>query len=250
MSGPTSRGEGMDVSAVRLRNEALDDIQGIITSGYGHLPQAAYLFVTMSNAEGARRWLARLSTSITSSRRRTGDRDSTDARPHVAVNVGITAEGLRASGLSADVLRTFPLEFQDGITAPERSRILGDTGASAPEEWEFGGPHADPVHAMLLLFAADEMALTEICRQHRGMLESCDGVAELPGSMQRGYRPERPRSRSVSTTGSRNRELPVSPGMVSRPVNSSSDTRITTDCKLPPTPVVPRELDPGPVCHA
>jgi hypothetical protein len=195
---------------VRLKNEALDDIQGIITSGYGHLPQAAYLFVTMSNAEGARRWLARLSTSITSSRRWTVNRDSAETKPRVAVNVGITAEGLRASGLSADVLRTFPLEFQDGIAAPERSRILGDTGASAPQQWEIGGPHTDPVHAMLLLFAADETALTEICSLHRDILESSDGVGELPGVCSAATDRRRPRSRSVSTTESRNRELPVS----------------------------------------
>ena len=34
-----------------LTDEALGDIQGVITSGYGHLPQAAYLFIRMTNAD-------------------------------------------------------------------------------------------------------------------------------------------------------------------------------------------------------
>ena len=169
-----------------LTDEALNDIQGVITSGYGHLPQAAYLFVTMTNPGGARQWLQRLSASITSS----AGRGSTTERPREAVNVGMTAQGLQATGLSARVLCTFPSEFQDGVASPERSRILGDTGASAPESWEIGGSRTDPVHAMLLLFAADTNALERLCSAQRSILESCAGVAELPGSMQRGYRPE------------------------------------------------------------
>ena len=233
----------MDASGVRVSSEALDDIQGIITSGYGHLPQAAYFFVTMANADGARRWLARLSTSITSSRRWTG-RGSTEGKPRVAVNIGITAEGLRASGLSAEVLRTFPLEFQEGIASQERSRILGDTGASAPEEWEVGGPHTGPVHAMLLLFAADESALEEICRVQRDILESCDGVAELSGSMQRGYRAE-----------TESEPFGFHDGIAQPPIAGLAGHGVPTGefilgyenhyGLIPPTPVVPREQDPG-----
>ncbi len=172
---------------MRLTNEALDDIQGIITSGYGHLPQAAYLFVTMTSADGARRWLSRVSGSITTSRR--WRRPATPNRPSPSTSAS-PRKGFERRGLPARVLCTFPLEFQDGIASPERSRILGDTGASAPEGWEIGGPRTDPVHAMLLLFAANETTLDEICRAQRAILESTDGVDELPGSMQRGYRPE------------------------------------------------------------
>ena len=86
-------------SAARLTDEALGDIQGVITSGYGHLPQAAYLFVTVTNADGGRRWLSRLADSITSSQRRTHGHGVPEDRPPTAINVGITANGLRASGL-------------------------------------------------------------------------------------------------------------------------------------------------------
>ena len=149
-------------STARLTDDALRDIQGIITSGYGHLPYAAYLFVTMTNADGARRWLSLVGNSITSSQHRIIGHGLPEDRPSVAVNLGLTAEGLRALGLPQEVMRTFPVEFQDGIASEERSRILGDTGASAPEMWEIGGPRTEPVHAMLMLFAPDESALDEL----------------------------------------------------------------------------------------
>jgi Dyp-type peroxidase family len=175
---------------VRLTDETLADIQGIITSGYGHLPQAAYLFVTMTEPTGARRWLSRISASITSSTRWSGDSRSAKSKPQSAINVGITAEGLRACGLPSRVMCTFPSEFQDGIASPERSRILGDCGQSAPELWEIGGPRTGPVHAVLLLFASDEARLDELCTAQRAILESSAGIAELRASMQRGYRPD------------------------------------------------------------
>jgi len=173
-----------------LSDDALRDIQGIITSGYGHLRYSAYLFVMMTNPAGARRWLSRAAASITSSQHRIIGHDLSESWPPVAANVGITAGGLRALGLAEEVVRTFPVEFQDGMASEERSRVLGDTGASAPDTWEIGGPRTAPVHAMLQLFAPDESALDELCRAHRDILEVSGGAVEIPGSMQRGYRPD------------------------------------------------------------
>ncbi len=144
----------------------------------------------MTNADGARRWLSLVGNSITSSQHRIIGHGLPEDRPSVAVNIGITADGLRALGLPQEVMRTFPVEFQDGIASEERSRILGDTGASAPETWEIGGPRTEPVHAMLMLFAPDESALDELCRVQRDDLTISGGAVELPGSMQRGYRPD------------------------------------------------------------
>src|SRR6187402_2100599 len=118
-------------SAARLTDEALRDIQGVITSGYGHLPFAAYLFVTITDADDGRQWLSRIADSVTSSHRRGNGHSAPEDRPPAAVNIGITASGLRAVGLPDEVLRTFPVEFQDGIASDERSRILGDSGTSA-----------------------------------------------------------------------------------------------------------------------
>jgi Dyp-type peroxidase family len=227
---------------VRLTDDALADIQGIITSGYGHLPQAAFLFVTMTHATGARRWLSRVSASITSSKRWAVDHKSAKARPQSAVNVGITAEGLRALALPSRVLCTFPPEFQDGITSPERSRILGDTGDSAPELWEIGGPRTDPVHAVLLIFASDEPHLKELCRAERALLESSEGVVEIRGGMQRGYRPDTAAEPFGFHDGI---AQPKIAGVDGRGVPTGEfilgyDNHYGL---IPPTPVVPREMD-------
>ena len=49
----------MTRSAPRLDDQTLADLQGILTTGYGHLPQAAYVFVHIERAETARAWLNR-----------------------------------------------------------------------------------------------------------------------------------------------------------------------------------------------
>ena len=54
--------------AARLTDDVLADIQGFITSGYGHLSHAAYLFVQFHDAGQARRWLGRVAPAITSAR--------------------------------------------------------------------------------------------------------------------------------------------------------------------------------------
>ena len=102
-------------------------------------------------------------------------------KPRVAVNVGMTQEGLRAFGLPEVVLSTFPAEFREGIASPERSRILGDVEGNAPEFWAIGGPRSPAVHAVLFLFAKDLEALDELCQVHRQLLDESyeGGAAEL-----------------------------------------------------------------------
>ncbi len=227
-----------------LSDNALRDIQGIATSGYGHLRYTAYLFVIMTNADGARRWLSQMADSITSSQHRIIGHGLPEHWPSVAVNVGITAEGLRAIGLPDEVLRTFPVEFQEGIASAERSRILGDTGASAPETWEIGGPRTDPVHAMLQLFGPDEATLDGLCRVHRDILTVSGGAVELPGGLQRGYRPD-----------TFTEPFGFHDGVAQPSIAGLSGHGVPTGefilgyenhyGLIPPTPVVPREMNPS-----
>jgi len=231
----------MTMSAV-LTDEALDDIQGVITSSYGHLPQAAYLFVRMTTLTGARRWIEAISGSLTSSKRWPVGRDLKKEKPRTAVNVALTAEGLRACGLPEHVLRTFPAEFKDGMTSADRSRILGDTDESTPAFWELGGPATDPVHAVLFLFAADEAALHALCRAQRAILAACPGVAEIPGSAQQGYRPD-----------TATEHFGFHDGIAQPSIAGLGEEGVPTGefilgyenhyGLMPPTPVVPRSLD-------
>ena len=127
----------------------------------------------MTRTVEARRWLERVSASITSSKRWPVGPDGKKEKPRTAVNLAITAQGLRACGLPERAWCTFPSEFQEGMTSAGKSQILGDTAASAPALWELGGPGTDPVHALVLIFAAREDDLDDVCRAQRAILAEC-----------------------------------------------------------------------------
>ena len=84
---------------MRLPAADLDDIQGLITSSYGHLRHAAYLFVHMGSAADARRWLSRITPLITNARLWPRDGSGKTLKPATAVNLALTAPGLAACGL-------------------------------------------------------------------------------------------------------------------------------------------------------
>jgi Dyp-type peroxidase family len=148
-----------DLSAER------DGIQGIVASGYGHLPHAAYLLFAIDEPVAARDWLGRLADAVTTARRRVDQR---------CVGVALTATGLAALGLPDRVLEEFALEFTTGMTDDaHRRRILGDVGPSAPEEWVWGGPNTPPVDLLLMLFGETDRELADLTEQH---LEDGRGV--------------------------------------------------------------------------
>ena len=167
------------------------------------------------------RWIGRLLPSITS----TGDWPEKGQRvraPNASLNVCFTADGLRACGLTDNVLCTFPTEFREGIATPARSRILGDTEASDPSRWEFGRPGADPLHALIIIHGRTESELMAACTQQRDLIDQSDrAVAELAIEPQRGVRPVATTSRSGSTMASRNRRFTGSRAPACRPASSS-----------------------------
>jgi Dyp-type peroxidase family len=132
------------------------DIQGLVLSGYASSPRArCFLLRFAGGGGGAKPWLSRIFPRVT-----TGTRGERSAR--VRVNVGLSATGLRALGLPEASLATFPREFVQGMADPERSLVLGDVGAQAPEHWEFGGNERTRVDAALLTYAADDAELDEL----------------------------------------------------------------------------------------
>ena len=143
----------MTQQSPRFTDDVLADIQGFLTSGYGHLSCAAYLFGR------ARLWLRRLGPMITSARAWPIAPNGEKIKPPLALNIALSADGLAAIGLPRKVLDTFPLEFQQGIADPSRSQILGDTEESDPVEWELGGPGKPPIHAVLIVHAESDEGL-------------------------------------------------------------------------------------------
>ena len=233
------------MSTTPLPDDVLADIQGFITTAYGHLPYAAYLFVEFQHAEQARRWLGLVAPGTTSSSRWPTLPDGRTLKPAVAVNIAFTAEGLTALGIPSRVRCTFPVEFQEGISGEERSRILGDTEESDPSRWELGGPASPPLHAVVFIHAVTAAGLNVVVDAQRALVaETHGGVVELPGSMQSGYRPDgdyepfgfhdgvaQPKIAGISDEG-----VPTGEFIL----GYSNHYGI-----IPPTPVLPSELDPG-----
>jgi Dyp-type peroxidase family len=134
----------------------LHDIQGIIARGYGNLDAAAYVLLQIEVAQRVKPWLGQLVDSVHTSDERPG-------RDRICLNIAFTYAGLAALGLDEHALSTFATEFQEGMTEPNRSRILGDykpgeaSNENDPQRWQWGGtnPQQPTVHILLLLFAVD-----------------------------------------------------------------------------------------------
>lgn len=140
------------------RDIRLDDVQGIVSSGFGSLPAAAYVLLRVIDARSACRWLEQRLPLVAAA----------DARPtERALNIAFTWQGLQALGVDDFTLRTFPTELREGMTNSHRSRILGDTGANAPEHWAWGGPDTPTVHILLLLFAGTDDLLDSMLHDIR-----------------------------------------------------------------------------------
>jgi Dyp-type peroxidase family len=133
----------------------LDQIQGIVLSGYGHLLQARFALLTVRSgrAPDAKRFLSGLkltSSSVASERKVSAP----------SINLAFTHAGLAALGLDSAILDNFPRDFVEGPTLEARARLLGDQGESRPADWLWGSPTTEPVHVALLIYAQDGIEAT------------------------------------------------------------------------------------------
>jgi len=120
------------------------DIQGLVRFGYKHYTEAVFLLLRVREARAARAWLA--GASVTSA-------VEMKPLPDYALQVAVTSDGLRALGVSADIIDGFSQEFLDGMAGdPSRARRLGDEGPSDPKYWIWGGGDRVP-HCAVLLYA-------------------------------------------------------------------------------------------------
>ena len=120
------------------------DIQGIVRFGYGSLTEASFFLLRIREAEAARAWLAiaPISTAV-----------ECKTAPNTAMQVAFTADGLRALGMSEEVVEGFAPEFLSGMGQnSSRSRRLGDVGANSPEFWHWG--NAEKLPHMVVMFYA------------------------------------------------------------------------------------------------
>jgi Dyp-type peroxidase family len=125
----------------------LDDIQHFLLA---RPPASAahYAFVTFSDAAQGREWLAGLIDKVGTGR----SVPPTAAPDSRWITIAFTWPGLRALGVDAPSLATFPQEFREGMAA--RAAILGDTGHNHPDYW-VDGLASPELHAIVILFARD-----------------------------------------------------------------------------------------------
>jgi Dyp-type peroxidase family len=161
----------------QLTQEARTDIQGIITSGYGHLPDAQFLFLEINDAKQGRAWLNEVIPSVTTAGPWPKTPNGRKIKPRTALNIAFTIEGFKAMGLSDTTRWSFAREFIMGMA--DRAQVLGDAGDSAPENWEIGGPRSS-MHAVLMLYAEDEPTCRRWYNEHRARIHHTGGgVREL-----------------------------------------------------------------------
>ena len=136
--------------------ETLDrhDIQGLVARAYGGLPEAAYLLLHVDQPETARAWLHGLADEVATVE---------SAPSEAAVNVALTAPGLRELTGDAELVARFARQFVAGMVGEHKSRFLGDLDEDAPEGWAWGGPTTDAVHVLVLVFGADTPRLDARC---------------------------------------------------------------------------------------
>ena len=131
------------------------DLQGNILCGYGNaFAHSLYAFVRVDDADDGRRFVGELAERVTNA-------VPWGNKPGEALNVAVTHAGLRALGVRAEILDSFPEGFRDGMEA--RAELLGDTQGSAPEHWD-DGLRGSRIH-LLVTVAARTVEARERARQ-------------------------------------------------------------------------------------
>lgn len=121
----------------------LDDIQGLVYSGWTDHPYAAFLFATLGERTAAQRWLRALIPHVTRAPRHL-------RAPAGRLQLALAPGGLAALGVPADVIAMLPSEVTEGMHT--RQRALAD---SDPEGWQLGAP-GDALDVLVMIYAKDE----------------------------------------------------------------------------------------------
>lgn len=149
----------------------LDDIQHILLTRTPAIT-GRYEFLSFANLAGGRAWLSELIPVVESAASAAATMGSTNRW----VTIAFTWNGLRALGVPAESLATFPDAFREGMAA--RCDILGDTGMNHPDNW-VGGLADHDLHAIAILFARDAAEHARATGVHDELVARCDGVRSL-----------------------------------------------------------------------
>ena len=199
-------------SAVRLE---LDDIQAAVLYPRPSPYVGTLMFARVDDRRDGRELLRRLLPTLVAAEPR-----SQDPKRDAWAAVALTFRGLKALGVPADNLATFPETFRQGMAA--RADLLGDTGANAPDRWEapLGSPE---VHIAIYALAPNASRLSAVLQGAHKALRDLTGVPAIwrQDTHQRpdertafGFRDGigQPAIEGSGVPGSNPREQPLKPG--------------------------------------
>ena len=162
------------------RTHEAQDVQALVESGFSKLTEACFLLLRVRDAAAARVWLG--TAPVTT---------AADLHRHVpvAMQVALSAAGLRALGLPELILAGFSAEFLAGMAGEaQRSRRLGDVGANAPEAWHWGGRSTPDV--LLALYAEPGgLAALRASTATQAFAAGFTTIGDLPTSDMQGREP-------------------------------------------------------------
>ncbi|WP_257451788.1 Dyp-type peroxidase [Archangium lipolyticum] len=237
------------------------DIQALLFAGYGELRRARYLFLQMGDVARAKKWLRDIASEEVTTQKALEMRKAKGEKKRHALHVAFSASGLRKLGLSEQVVGSFLPEFVKGMAEEYRARALGDTGTSAPANWQFGRPDeggAQDIHLVLMLFThgnLDQSGSMDAYHQRHRQRYEAHGLREVfiqDAYLQPMVRDDGTEEGSREAFGYRDgmtqptfEGAPLKPGQ-SAPVKAGEFILGYENeyGQLPFTPVVPAEQDP------
>lgn len=127
----------------------LEEIQGVLLSGYKSLEHCNYLLLQIQEPKDFRGFLKSLNFQDTKSR-----------PEQICHNIAFTQSGLKKLGVEVTAKNGFSIDFIEGMDSEHKSRLLGDHGTSEPGHWEWGNSK-HPVDCLLMVFTATEDKLAD-----------------------------------------------------------------------------------------
>lgn len=166
----------------------LYDIQGNICKGYGRFgfPKARYCFLHFSDTAEAKLFLLDIINKITTAEPwTTTEEPATETsthkesnKPSATMNIAFTYTGLASLKLPERSLKGFPVDFTMGMAA--RNVLLGDTGVSAPDQWDDIWQEGK-VHAWVSLNGESDSAIADQFSKLQVSLKNFPSVELLSG---------------------------------------------------------------------
>jgi deferrochelatase/peroxidase EfeB len=148
------------------------DIQAIVGTGFDGLKGASYLLLRVVDARAARSWLRGVTPTALA------EIGKAKKQIETAVQVALTAAGMRALEVDGNIVDRFAPEFIEGLARDEnRSRRLGDTGDNAPARWGWGIDDREP-HILIMLFTSMTCDACELAKRYRAEAEA-SGLATV-----------------------------------------------------------------------